>query len=450
MRFKILFPFLALSFVLVSSTIDMNELFNYADLPISNDITGANNFEDDLPNDNPITDAGATLGRVLFYDKQLSLNNSISCSSCHHQEFAFSDTSVVSTGFDGGVTGRHSMRLVNARYVNEVAFFWDERANTLEDQTTQPLRDAVEMGWSGTNGQPSFDSLISRMEALPYYTPLFNSAFGDNTITEVRMQEAFGQFLRSIISFDSRYDVGLAAANGNTNANFSNFTTSENNGKTLFAQNSDQGGAGCQSCHRAPVFDIRDDSDNNGVISVANDPTAQDFTNTRSPSLRDLVNPSGALNGPMMHDGSHTTMREMIDHYDDVPFNNQLDNRLRQGRNNGQNLNLTEQEKIDLEAFLLTLTGSNMYVDEKYSDPFDANGYLILLDTTCQDGDQWVNYDISNLTYELNAIGDIVSSSVISDSARVTYQSSTSLEFDANFTIELGSELSASIDDCAN
>jgi len=449
MRYKLFPIILVLSTILISSTIDMNDLFNYANLPISDDITDANNFEDDLPNDNPITDAGATLGRVLFYDKQLSLNNTISCSSCHQQEFAFSDTSTVSVGFDGGVTGRHSMRLVNARYVNEDAFFWDERAASLEDQTTEPIKDHVEMGWSGSNGQPDFDSLLIKMANLTYYEPLFNAAFGDNGITEERMQHAIAQFLRSIISFDSRYDQGLAAANGNTNANFSNFSTSENNGKNIYTQGRNQGGAGCQNCHRAPVFDIRGNTNNNGVIGVANDPNAEDFTNTRSPTLRDLVNPSGVLNGPMMHDGSFTTLRQMIDHYDDVPFNNQLDNRLRQN-NNGQNLNLTEQEKNDLEAFLLTLTGTSMYTDEKYSDPFDENGNLILLDTTCQSGSRYVNHDITDLTFELNVTDGIISDCTISDSSLVEYQAGVSIEFEANFTVDLGSELSAVIEGCGN
>jgi len=97
----------------------------------------------------------ATLGRVLFYDKQLSANGAIACASCHKQEFAFSDTAQQSVGLNGGLTGRHSMRLVNSRFADEVRFFWDERASSLEDQTTQPIQDHVEMGFSGENGNTS-------------------------------------------------------------------------------------------------------------------------------------------------------------------------------------------------------------------------------------------------------------------------------------------------------
>jgi cytochrome c peroxidase len=97
---------------------------------ITKDNTGAN----------PISNAKATLGRVLFYDKQLSINNTISCGSCHLQQFAFSDTAVASLGVENGRTGRHSMRLVNARFSDEVKFFWDERAATLEQQSTKPFK----------------------------------------------------------------------------------------------------------------------------------------------------------------------------------------------------------------------------------------------------------------------------------------------------------------------
>jgi cytochrome c peroxidase len=100
---------------------------------------------------NPITNSGATLGRVLFYDKNLSKDNTVSYSSCHKREFAFGDSKIVSTGVNG-VTGRHSMRLVNSRFANEQNFFWDERATSLENQTTQPIQDHKEMGFSGTNG----------------------------------------------------------------------------------------------------------------------------------------------------------------------------------------------------------------------------------------------------------------------------------------------------------
>ncbi|MEP4051877.1 MAG: cytochrome c peroxidase [Litorimonas sp.] len=327
---------------------------------------------------NPITDAGATLGRVLFYDPALSIDDTISCSSCHVQSAGFSDLAVVSDGVEGGVTGRHSMRLINTQFANETNFFWDERASSHENQETQPLQDANEHGFSGVAGRPGLADLITKLEALEYYQELFTFVYGDAEITEERLQLALAQFTKSIWSFDSRYDEGLAQTN-NLAADFPNLTADENAGKRLFMQTPANGGGGCQGCHIAPEFDIRQGSGHNGVVGVAGSPGEFDFTNTRSPSLRDLVDPDGNPNGPMMHDGSLPTLLDVVDHYNDIAvpadaavrqqFLNTIDNRLRNG-GNGQELNFTEAQKAQLVAFLETLSGSSIYTDEKLSDPF--------------------------------------------------------------------------------
>ena len=309
------------------------------------------------------------LGRVLFYDKQLSINNSISCSSCHKQEFAFSDTSNLSLGQNGGETGRHSMRLINTRFSMEEKFFWDERAATLEDQTSKPIQDHIEMGFSGIDGNPNIDSLIEKLEKIDYYQKLFTMAFGESEITEKKMQKALAQFVRSIQSFDSKYDVGRAAVNNNRK-DFPNFSDSENRGKQLFMSNPIQNGAGCNRCHRAPEFAIGPNTLNNGVIGVPRDSTAADINITRAPTLRDLVNPQGRINGPFMHDASITSLSEVVNHYNKVPNNPGLDNRL---RNAGGNLQLSASEKVDLVNFLLTLTGKKVYTSEKYANPFDPD-----------------------------------------------------------------------------
>ena len=145
--------------------------YNYAQQEIPDYVN-----RDNTPVDNPITDAGATLGRVLFYDTQLSANNTVSCASCHQQSAAFSDHAIQSQGLEGGLTGRHSMRLVNARFSQEMRFFWDERASTLEEQTTQPVQDHVEMGFSGEDGQPGIDVLLDRVNELEYYDALVEDA----------------------------------------------------------------------------------------------------------------------------------------------------------------------------------------------------------------------------------------------------------------------------------
>ena len=351
--------------------INLDNLDNFAAQTVPNYITKLNT------GGNSITDEGATLGRALFYDVALSIDDTVSCSSCHLQSAGFSDLEVVSEGVEGGLTGRHSMRLINTQFADETNFFWDERATSHEDQESQPLQDHNEHGFSGENGRPGFADLVIKLEGLDYYQELFSFVYGDNNITEERLQQSLAQFVKSIQSFDSKFDEGRAQVN-NDAANFPNFTADENAGKTLFLQNPNNGGAGCQACHRAPEFDIRPGSNHNGVVSVAGSVTEFDFTNTRSPSLRDLVSADGTPNGPFMHDGSLATLMDVVEHYNliEAPagqtqreeFLNTIDNRLRPG-GNLQSLNLTETEKAQLVAFMETLTGTSIYQDAKLSSP---------------------------------------------------------------------------------
>ena len=355
-----------------SGAIDLENLEDYAGQTVPDYITKIND------GGNPITNEGATLGRVLFYDPSLSTDGTVSCATCHVQSLGFSDAGIVSTGVEGGQTGRHSMRLINTMFADETDFFWDERAPSHEAQESQPIQDHNEMGFSGENGRPDLATLITQMEATEYYEELFRFVYLDNNITEERIQDALAQFTKSIQSFDSRYDEGRAQVADNGTP-FPNFTPDENAGKALFMRNPNNGGAGCNRCHRAPEFDIAPNSDQNGVFAVAGSTTEFDLTNTRSPSLRDMVGPGGSSNGPFMHDGSLATIRAVIDHYDAIqaptsepPLSDwldTLDNRLMPG-GNPQRLNLTEAEKDQLEAFLLTLTGSSIYTDPKLSDPF--------------------------------------------------------------------------------
>jgi len=353
--------------------IDFNNLDNYENQDIPNYIQ-----EDNLPNGNQISDEGATLGRILFYDNNMSANNTVSCASCHKQDFAFGDNEIVSIGANG-LTGRHSMRLINARFGDETNFFWDERASSLEEQTTMPIRDHAEMGFSGENGAPDFDDLINRLEAVAYYPELFSRAFGNEVITEARIQNALAQFIRSMQSFDSKYDDGRAVVN-NENQPFPNFTDQENLGKQLFMQppNFDNqgvridGGFGCAGCHGAPEFSIAPNSRNNGVIGVfeSND---VDITVTRSPTLRDVIGLNGQSNGALFHDASALTLLDVLAHYNNIETNNpDLDNRLRQG-NNPQQLVMTADQMNAVVAFLETLTGEDVYSNEKWSNPFIEN-----------------------------------------------------------------------------
>jgi len=353
--------------------IDLNNLENYSAQPVPTYITKDNTTI------NPITDAGATLGRVLFYDKKLSVNNTVSCATCHKQALAFGSEDVVSSGVNGNTT-RHTMRLVNARFADEVRAFWDKRAASIEDQATQPVKNHNEMGFSGQNGDPGIDSLINKLSATDYYQELFTFVYGSPEITETKIQDAIAQFVRSIQSFDTKYDEGRTQVNNN-NASFPNFTTLENQGKALFTNRPqfDQngvrtgGGAGCDGCHRAPEFDVDPNSGDNGATSVAGNPSQNDYTNTNPPSLRNLFNPNGNINGLLMHNGAFNNFNAVLDHYNSItvdPANNNLDRRLTPA-GHGQQLRLTQHERDALTAFLKTLTGTDVYANAKWSDPFN-------------------------------------------------------------------------------
>lgn len=358
------------------TNIDPNNLANYAGqakpayLNPAKDNTGGNT----------ITNAKATLGRVLFYDKNLSVDNSISCGSCHKQQFAFSDTAVASSGVLTGTTARHSMRLVNSRFAAERKFFWDERAATLEIQTTKPIQDHAEMGFSGVSGRPGLSTLLTKLQAIGYYNELFNFVYGDATVTEARMQECMAQFVRSIQSFDSKYDAGRVQV-ANDGQPFPNFTAQENAGKQLFLAapvfdatgTRTAGGAGCNGCHNAPEFDIDPNTKNNGIIGRIVAGGGIDITVTRAPSLRDVTNGAGVENGPLMHTGNLATLQTVVGHYGTIniaPGNTNLDPRLTPG-GVGQKLNFNAQEVNSLVAFLKTLSGSNVYTDKRWANPFN-------------------------------------------------------------------------------
>lgn len=351
--------------------IDLKKLDNYENQTIPNYITKDNT------SGNPITNKGATLGRVLFYDKNLSANNTISCSSCHKQANAFGDDAIASIGINGTTT-RHSMRLVNSRFANENKFFWDERATSLENQTTQPIQNHIEMRFSGTDGDAGISTLLTKIKNIGYYKELFKFVYGTEDITETKIQLALAQFVRSIQSFDSKFDQGRVLA-ANDVQNFSNFTAQENQGKNLFLSppvfdatgNRIAGGVGCAACHAAPEFDIDPNTKNNGIIGVLNG-TGIDITNTRAPSLRDLVNTNGEPNGPMMHTGNLITLQNVIGHYGTInlaPGNSNLDPKLKPN-GFGQQLHFNATEINSLIAFIKTLSGTTVYTDPKWSTPF--------------------------------------------------------------------------------
>src|SRR5687767_14756598 len=208
--------------------------YRYANVELPAHFTQPGRNDDNTPPDNPLSDDGATLGRVLFYDKRLSANNTTSCASCHVQAHAFADPKPFSTGFHGAVTDRRAMPLVNVRYYQRARFFWDERAGNLEEMVLLPVQSQIEMG-------QNLSRVVDTLARDATYPTLFARAFGDRQITDRRIGKALAQFVRSIVSYQSRYDEGRARAQS-AQDDFENFTLQENRGKALFMRN-------CSTCH---------------------------------------------------------------------------------------------------------------------------------------------------------------------------------------------------------
>ncbi len=314
--------------------------------------------QDNTPADNATTDAGATLGRVIFYDKRLSLNQTVSCASCHQAEHGFSDPARFSTGFNGGHTPRNSMGLANARWYQRAAFFWDERAATLEDQVLEPIQNSTEMGMT-------LPAVVERLSAEPFYGTLFSNAFGTPQVTSDRISRALAQFVRSIISTTTKFDEGVPLA-------FSNFTAQEDLGRRIF--NGQVGNATCTACHGTDNFVPGPAINNNGLENPYTDKgrgavtgLARDEGLFKVPSLRNI-----ALTAPYMHDGRFATLEEVVEFYNSGVVNHpNLSPPLRGPGGNPIRLNLTAAQKAALVAFLRTLTDPSLAADPRFSDPFN-------------------------------------------------------------------------------
>ena len=358
--------------VQLSQRLNLPEVpFDYAGQKIPQHVRSHELAFDNEPSKNKITNHGATLGRVLFYEKGLSVNGSISCGSCHMQRYAFSDPRKKSSGYKGQLGSRNSMALVNLRFNPSGRFFWDERAESLESQVLMPIVDENEMGHS-------LGDVERFLQNDPMYLELFSSAFGDPTITRQRIAMALAQFLRSMISFNSRYDRGLAIT-GDVTQPFPNYTEQENLGKTEFF-----GRGRCAECHLPQLpqggrssqqhafFQLLSpmvngvDSDtpeaDEGVFVVTK--KVQDIGKFKASSLRNIE-----LTAPYMHDGRFQTLDQVLEHYNwSVKPHPNLDPRLKDFSANG--MAMPEVQKVALAAFLRTLTDPQFIYDPKFSDPF--------------------------------------------------------------------------------
>jgi cytochrome c peroxidase len=305
----------------------------------------------------------------LFYDKNLSKDKTISCASCHKQELAFSDDVAFSTGVENRATARNSIALGSvlnfAAYYggfSGIPFFWDNRAESVQDQSRATLGNPVEMDMK-------MHEVVDVVRKLEYYEPLVDKAFSKrlNKITETDVLNAIGEFVNSLTNYNTRFDTELDKVGiTKINNNFSGFTASENRGKSLYLTN-------CASCHgqnaaRPPVV-----SANNGLMMTYDDKGVGKHTNNgkdeslfKVPTLRNI-----ARTAPYMHNGMFKTLSEVIDHYSTgIVLHKNLSSALKSNSNTAKKFNFSEQDKEDLMAFLMTLNDDKVITAAKFSDPF--------------------------------------------------------------------------------
>jgi cytochrome c peroxidase len=314
-----------------------------------------------IASDNQLTVQKVLLGRMLFHEKKLSGNNTMSCSSCHKQEFGFTDTAKFSLGIDGLIGKRNSMSAVNMAW-NTNGFFWDGRANLLRDQSLMPIQDVLEM-------HETLSNVVSKLSMEQSYKDQFIRAFGSDQITSEKISFALEQFMNSIVSNRSKYDNYLAGV--------ATLSIEEERGRLLFFQEfnpffPEESGADCAHCHSGDNFSNNmymnngtktdDEMIDLGRFNVTE--SSEDKGKFKVPTLRNIE-----LTGPYMSDGSFNTLEEVIDHYNTgLKMSSTLDPALDQVIATG--LLLSEQDKNDLVAFLKTLTDYKLITDSKYSSPF--------------------------------------------------------------------------------
>ena len=312
-----------------------------------------------IPADNKLTKEGVDLGRFLFYDSTLSVNGKISCGSCHSASAGFSDNVAFSTGAHGMLGKRNSMPLFNLGFMEN--FFWDGRANSLEEQILMPIVDHLEMA-------ESLPHVMHKLNNHPEYPKLFYAAFGTTEITPQLLAKAIAQFLRIIISADSKFDRIYYKQDGF-------FEDDEWDGFLLF---NSEVGADCFHCHGEGNGLFGDFKFKNNGLDVAT--TIHDFPDKgrgavtgkpedyglfKTPSLRNLL-----LTAPYMHDGRFNTLEEVVEHYSTglKVSPNQSAFELKNASKGGAQL--TQDQKKDLVAFLKTLNDTTFIHNPLYQNPY--------------------------------------------------------------------------------
>jgi cytochrome c peroxidase len=285
------------------------------------------------PKDNPYTQAKADLGRLLYFDRRLSADETVSCASCHVPQKGFTDGAAVSTGIKSQMGGRSAPTVINRVYA--MAQFWDGRAASLEDQAKGPIANPIEMGMT-------HDGVVVRIRQVAGYRPLFAKAFGTEDIDIDRLAKAIACFERTVMSGNAPYD---RYQSGDRKA----MTAQQVRGLDIFVNK-----AQCDRCHEGANFTLNSyhnlgvgmdkPEPDLGRYAVTKDP--RDWGAFKTPTLREIEH-----TGPYMHDGSLKTLDEVVEYYNKggIP-NKNLDPQMKL-------LHMNDQEKKDLVAFLKALSG---------------------------------------------------------------------------------------------
>ncbi|MBI5637618.1 MAG: c-type cytochrome [Nitrospinae bacterium] len=287
-----------------------------------------------IPADNPMTNAKVELGRLLYFDKRLSADDTVACASCHAPEHGFTDNAPVSTGIKGQKGGRSAPTVIN-RALSE-GQFWDGRAISLEAQAKGPLTNPIEMG------MPDHDAVVAKLKNIKGYQKMFARAFGKPGVNIDRVAQAIAAFERTVLSGNSKYDRHQA---GDKKA----MNEAEARGMELF-----NGKARCATCHNGVNF-TDEQYHNIGVGMAAKEPDVgrQNVTKGdadkgafKTPTVRDIT-----ATGPYMHNGQEKTLEEVVAYYNKGGFPNaNLDPLM-------EPLNLTDGEQKDVVAFMKALDG---------------------------------------------------------------------------------------------
>ncbi|MEM6469960.1 MAG: cytochrome c peroxidase [Planctomycetota bacterium] len=317
---------------------------------------------DNTPKHNSISDAGAELGRALFYDPGLSVDNSVSCASCHRQENGFTDPRRFSRGLNGQVTERHSMALTNARFYENGRFFWDERAESLEHQVLKPIQDPTEMG-------SKLAQLVHELGESPEYIVLFRRAYGDPEITEDRIADALAQFIRAMVSYQSPYDQALSAAKSDRPEQPHFAAVDSIDDPELVALGEVAFRTNCAVCH-VSAAQIATQPHNNG-LAVSDQDVGAGNGRFKVPSLRNI-----GVRQRFMHDGRFTSLEEVVEFYaDEIADDPNLSDHLIAG---GLGTRIGVQKAI--VAFMATLTDEEFLTSTLFADPYSSDSSFLRLD----------------------------------------------------------------------